>query len=184
MSANVLDRLLRIRALEEEQRRASLETALEDLDALKQARAAAGKRERQARARVGASAVSGDVLDRHAGVVEMAAARRRTILLAPRIAACEAEAERRREEFLEKRVERRQVGTLIEEAEAREERESGRRSQRAVDDWYAAQRHEQTEDGGRAPKPALSSRHNEANHEDGNAQNGDAFPKRNRKPES
>jgi flagellar biosynthesis chaperone FliJ len=38
--------------------------------------------------------------------------------------------------FLEKRVERRQAETLVEEAEARDAIESGRRTQQSLDNWY------------------------------------------------
>ncbi len=142
MSASkALQRLSRIRALEEEQRRASLESALGELDALKRARDSARQSERQGRARVGSSAVAGEIVDRQAALVEMETARRRARLLEPRIAAAEMEALRRRQELLAKRVERRQAGTLVEAAEAQEEIESSRRSQKAVDDWYAAGRH-------------------------------------------
>ncbi len=136
-----LERLLRLRAMEEEQRSAALESALGDLHALEQARDAAGRRELVGRARVAGSVLSGDSVDRQAGLVEMECARRRARQLAPRIVASEIEAERRRQELLNKRVERRQVGTLIEKAETQDTLESDRRSQRAVDDWYGSRRH-------------------------------------------
>jgi hypothetical protein len=73
--------------------------------------------------------------------VETAAARRRVHLLAPRIAASEAGSFRLRQEFLEKRTERRQAKTLIEGAVAQEAIESIRRAQQALDDWYGSRRH-------------------------------------------
>ena len=135
-----LERLLRIRALEEEQRRASMESALGELDSLKRAREAAAETERNGRARVGSSAASGSVVDRQAALVEMQAGRRRSRMLAARIAASEREAALRREEFLQKRVERRQAGTLVEQALAQEEIEAGRRLQQTMDDWYGARK--------------------------------------------
>jgi flagellar export protein FliJ len=144
--SKALGRLLRIRALEEEQRRAELESAMGELETLKRALKAAGESQRQGIARVGASAVSGAIVDRQAALVDTQAARRRAQALAPRIAVSEQEAAGRRQDFLEKRMERRQAGTLVEEAETREEIESDRRSQRAVDDWYAARRHRPDED--------------------------------------
>ena len=140
-ASKAIERLLRIRALEEEQRRASLESALGELDALKRAQNAARQSERRGRARVGASAASGEVIDRQVALVEMETARRRVGLLEPRIAASELEAARRRQELLAKRIERRQAGTLVEEARMGEEIESGRRNQKAVDDWYGARKH-------------------------------------------
>ena len=138
--SKALERLRRLRAMEEEQRSAALESALAELHALERACDAAGRSERQGRARVALSAASGDSVDRLAGLVEIECARRRARQLAPRIAAAEQETGRRRKELLDKRVELRQVGTLIEKAEAREAIESGRRSQRTVDDWYGARR--------------------------------------------
>jgi hypothetical protein len=135
-----LERLLRIRTLEEGQRRASLESALGELDALQRARQAAAESERNGRARVGASAAAGGVVDRQAALVETEAARRRGRMLAPRITAGEREAALRRQEFIAKRVERRQAGTLVEQAEAQEEIEAERRTQQATDDWYGARR--------------------------------------------
>jgi hypothetical protein len=141
MSASkTLDRLLRIRALEEEQRRASLESALGELDALRRARATSLETEKQGRARVTASAASAETIDRHAALVEVEAARARSRVLAPRIFAAELETSQRRQAFLDKRVERRQTGTLVEAAEARQTIESDQRSQQAADDWYGARR--------------------------------------------
>jgi len=135
-----LERLLRIRGVEEEQRRRSLDTAVAKLKALEQARHAALQMEKQGRARLSASVISGAIADRQAGLVETEAAQRRARMLAARIVAAEKETIARRQEFLEKRVERRQVETLAEEAHAREDLESGRRSQRSIDDWYGARR--------------------------------------------
>ena len=135
-----LERLLRIRAVEEEQRRRSLDAALARQKYLEQARAAALQMEQQGRARVSASVVSGAIADRQAGLVEADAAQRRARMLQARIAAAKKETAAQREEFLSKRVQRRQAETLLEEAQAREDLESGRRSQRTIDDWYGAAR--------------------------------------------
>lgn len=139
--SKVLERLRRIRALEEDQRRAALESALGELDALKRAQMAAADAQRNGRARVGSSAASGNVVDRRAALVEIEAAIRRSRMLAPRIAASEREAAVRRDQFSEKRVERRQAGTLVEQAEAQEEFEAERQMQRSLDDWYGARKH-------------------------------------------
>jgi hypothetical protein len=56
--------------------------------------------------------------------------------LAPRIADAESEVAARRQEFLAKRVECRQAGTLIREAEARDSVISARRTQQGMDDWF------------------------------------------------
>lgn len=138
-----LARLVRIRGIEEEQRRLSLESALQKQQMLEQAREAAAQREKQGRASVRASLFSGAIADRQAGLVETDAGQRHARVLNPRIAAVETETMERRQEFLDKRTERRQAETLIEQAEAREELQSDRRSQRGIDDWFGARRHRQ-----------------------------------------
>jgi len=140
-----LERLLQIRSLEEERRHRSLDSAVARLKGLEQARRAALGMEKQGRARVSASVVSGTIADRQAGRLESEAAQRRARMLAVHIAEAEKEVVARREEFLGKRIERRQAETLLEEAQAREDVESGRRSQRSIDDWYGARRDRQGE---------------------------------------
>jgi len=143
-----LRRLLRVLELEEAQRRKALESALGDLRRFQQAREQAAERERRGRRLVVASAASGDPADRLAGLEEMRAGARRSAALKPRIAAAEAEVETRRQEFLAKRVERRQAETLVEETEAREALESGRRGQQALDHWYLDRMRRSRAEGG------------------------------------
>ena len=119
-----LRRLLRIRDLEEEQSRLALESALGELNRLQHALAASTERDRRGRKLVGTSVRTGELPDRVAGLEETLAAGRRTAVLAPRIAQTELEVVALREEFLGKRVERRQAQTLIEENEARDAEEA------------------------------------------------------------
>jgi hypothetical protein len=139
--SKALRRLLRIRDLEEEQYRLALETTLENLRNLESARDASSVRERQGRALVGASVSSGEVIDRHAGLVETDAGRRISSLLAPHIAATEFEVTGLRAGLLGKRVERRQAETLIEHTEIQQGIEDDRRGQRSLDDWFGARKH-------------------------------------------
>lgn len=136
-----LRRLLRIRDLEEEQSRLALESALGELHRLKHALAATAELSRRGRRLVGASAQTGELPDRLAGLEEMRSATRRVAALAPRIADAELDVAKLRQEFLSKRVERRQAETLIKETEARDAIEAGRRSQQALDDWYRNRLH-------------------------------------------
>ena len=57
-----------------------------------------------------------------------------------RIAEVARQAAARREAFLAKRVERQQVQTLIEEAQAAEAAEAGRREQQSTDEWFLGRR--------------------------------------------
>jgi hypothetical protein len=139
--SRALRRLLRIRELEEEQCRLALEAAIGELSRLEHAMAATAERDRRGRRLVEASARSGELRDRLAGLEETRAANRLVEVLAPRIENWQAETGRLREAFIEKRVERRQAETLIGETEARDAIESGRRSQQALDDWFRSRLH-------------------------------------------
>jgi hypothetical protein len=136
--SRALRRLLLIRDLEEEQRRLALEAAVGERNRLEDALAATAERARRGRRLVQASAQSGQLPDRLAGVEETRAASRHAKALEPRIEAIGEEVAARREEFLLKRVERRQAETLIRETEAREVIEAGRRGQQALDDWFSS----------------------------------------------
>ncbi|MGD0939170.1 MAG: hypothetical protein ABR905_05610 [Terracidiphilus sp.] len=149
-ASRALRRLLRIRELEEEQTRLALESTLGELNRLQNAMRATVERERQGRRLVEASARTGELPDRLAGIEEAHAADRLFAVLGPRIAAKEEESVVRRQEFMIKRIERRQAETLIEEAEAEEAIEADRRSQQALDDWYGSRQHHGGGDSERA----------------------------------
>ena len=136
-----LRRLLRVLEMEEEQRRLALESAVGDLKNLEQALAAATERRREGRNLVAESVRSGQLSERLAGIEETRAALRHATALAPRIADAQDQASVLREEFLAKRVERRQAGTMIHEAEARDAVEAGRRGQQALDEWHLHRLH-------------------------------------------
>lgn len=136
-ASRALRRLLRVRDLEEEQSRLALESALSELNQLEDALKATVERERRGRRLVESSARTGELPDRLAGIEEMHAADRLFAVLEPRIAAKEEEVTARRQEFLLKRVERRQAETLIRESEAQEAIETDRRSQQELDNWYS-----------------------------------------------
>ncbi len=129
-------RLLRVLQLEEEQRREALEAALGELRRFELAGEQAIERERRGRQLVAASAESIEMMDRLAGLEETRTGARRSAALKPRIAAARTEVEAHRQEFLAKRVERRQAETIVEQTEARVALASGRRSQQALDHWY------------------------------------------------
>jgi hypothetical protein len=139
--SSALLRLLRVRALEEEQRRLALDSALSQLHALESALDAAQIRMRQGKALLAGAGSCIEIWDRSAALVEMDAARRRSAALRPRIAAAEEYAHRARQEFLVKRLERRQVETLVEEARTREAVDDLRRTQRFTDETFASRRH-------------------------------------------
>lgn len=139
--ARAFKRLLRIRDMEEEQHRIALESALDILLRLQNAQAVATERGRLGRLLVVFSADSGELPDRLAGLEETHCSRRIALELTPRIAHAQKNVTQLREEYLAKRVERRQAETLIEEAKARDALDAGRRSQQALDDWFLNRLH-------------------------------------------
>jgi hypothetical protein len=154
--SRAMRRLLGVLQLEEEQRREALENALGELRLLQQARDQAVERERRGRRLVVAGAESGEIADRLAGLEETRVGARRSAALKPLIAAAQAQVEARRQEFLTKRVERRQAETLLEQAEAQKALVTGRRGQQALDNWHLnrlrrKEVNEQTPDGSRPP---------------------------------
>jgi flagellar export protein FliJ len=134
--SRALRRLLRVLEIEEEQSRLALESAQGELARLERLLKVARMRERSGRDLVVASASSGELTDRLAGIAETAAAQQRAIALELRIVNVQADVSTLREAFLSKRVERRQAETLITETEAKDAAVSGRRNQQSLDDWY------------------------------------------------
>jgi len=140
-----LRRLLRIREVEEEQCRIKLETASSELNLLQNALQATVERDRRGRQLLSASAHSGELPDRLAGMEEMATAVRFAQVLSPRIAEKEYQVAMLRKAFMDKRIEHRQAETLIEETEAKDAIEAGRRNQQTLDDWFSSRKHREKE---------------------------------------
>ncbi|MGA7831624.1 MAG: hypothetical protein WCA21_11730 [Terracidiphilus sp.] len=136
--SRALRRLLRVRDLEEEQSRLALESALGELHRLEQALTAAFERERRGRRLVESGVQTGQLADRLAGFEETRSASSHALILQPRIGNKNEEVSERRQEFLLKRMERRQAETLIQETEAKEAVEAARRGQQSLDDWYSS----------------------------------------------
>jgi hypothetical protein len=138
-------RLLRILNIQEEQSRAALETALSELHRLERAQVSIQERGRGGRRLVAGSAMHGQIVhqlvDRLAGLEETLAAARTAKVLAARAAEAEQAAALRREEFLLKRIERRQTEALVQKTEAADAVQAGRRSQQSLDDWYLNRQH-------------------------------------------
>lgn len=149
-----LRRLLRIRDIEEEQCRNAMEAALAERQRLESALAATVERDRSGRLLITASARSAELPDRLAGLEETRAAKRMAIALRPRLTQIEGIVAVRRQEYLDKRVERRQAETLIQTTEAQDALESRRHAQQSLDDWYGNRLH-------RNAGKEISSPHNE-----------------------
>lgn len=135
-----LHRLRSIREAEENQRRTQMESSLAKLRSLQNALEDNFGRERRARALIASSIQSGEQVDRIAALEEITAAERQMTVLPARIAAVETDVALIRQEFLAKRIERRQVESLLEAARAREVVEANRKSQSALDEWHLSGR--------------------------------------------
>lgn len=135
-----LRRVYNIRKAEERQRNAQMESALAKLRLLQNALTAALKSAKQARALIASSVNTGEQVDRIAALHESRAAEHRRKVFQEKIAAAEVEVASLREEFLVKRIERRQVESLLDAAHARLGVEENRKSQSVLDDWHLSQR--------------------------------------------
>lgn len=160
-------RLLKIRALEEEQRRLALDSAVAELQRWEAARQASLKSARNGRELMARHVASPDPMDRVAALVHTASAERRGAILTEKINIARAMVEARREEYLAKRVERRQAETLIDESEKRDAADRTRKGQQALDDWHVRQRRsrEDEERGSTARFPRLPEARDEAEHD-------------------
>ena len=146
--SNALRRLLRIRDLEQEQHRRALESALSELRLLEEALERATERERGGRSGFAASVLDlSPEPERHpdrrplelqSALIETSIGKSHAQALAPRISRAAAQAALRRQEFLLKRMERRQAETLIRESEAAEAVDAIRQGQQRLDDWFLA----------------------------------------------
>jgi flagellar export protein FliJ len=134
--SRAMRRLLRVLGRQEEQCQVEMEAALADLRRLESALNAAGERDRTGRRLVSASATTGEMIDRLAGLEESHEALQRSRALSSRIAGAQETVIARRERFLSKRVERRQAETVVEKMQDADVAEAGRRGQRELDDWF------------------------------------------------
>ncbi len=138
--SRAMRRLQQVLEIQESECLAAMESARAELTQLEQNLVRSIARERGGRRLVAASATTGEIVDRIAGIEETGSARRLTAALEPRIAEAQAALDATRREFLSKRVERRQTETLIEEAEAAGKVEAARRAQKNLDDWFLSRR--------------------------------------------
>jgi flagellar biosynthesis chaperone FliJ len=131
-----LMRLHSLRMVEEQQLHEQLNIALGELRRLHEAADENRQRMRRARALILSAVRSSTLVDRLAGLEEVALADRRTKAFVERIRTAEQRCIQAREQFLAKRVERRQVETLLDAERQRAVREENRRSQQQLDEWF------------------------------------------------
>ena len=135
--------------MEEEMRRRGLESAQGELAQLQTALKAARQKERRGRKLVNSGVLSEVLPDRLAGLEEVHAGIRLGSFLQQHIEVATLQVNERREEYLAKRLERRQAEALIEAAEATDKVDANRKSQQALDEWYLTSRPSEKSDTNR-----------------------------------
>jgi len=131
-----MERILRVRAMEEEQSQRALERASAELAQLELALRTAGQRERRGRSLVQASAETGEMMDRVAGLEESRSSRLKAQALTMRIEAKESVVAGLRENYLKRRTSRMQAETLTESEKRKAAADQLRTGQQALDDWH------------------------------------------------
>jgi hypothetical protein len=129
-------RLLRVRQLEEEYCKTALNSALTELNRLSRALKTAAEREHQGRM-LSLEGIRACVLpDRLAGLEEVRAARVLQRALIAKIETAEQVAGECQARYTEKRIQRRQVESLLESAKAKDAEQASRRTQEELDDRH------------------------------------------------
>ena len=132
----VLQRLLRLRELEEELSRLELEAAVGERNRVAGELAAAVKRHAHGREVFAAAIGEPDTAGRTGAVMAMEQARKQRIRVEPRLETADREVVRQREEFLTRRTGRRQVETLVDREQLAAQEAVSHRAQQMLDDWY------------------------------------------------
>ena len=140
MLEQALTRILKVRQVEEDHLKASLEAALAKLTRLVEMEKAALERERRGRALLLEAICTDKSQDRLAGLVEMSLARESRGASSQKMREAREVVRQIRAQYMAKRAERRQLETLMEAERASEARHASRRQQEAVDDQYRSRR--------------------------------------------
>jgi hypothetical protein len=142
-----LRRLYELRQIEELQKASLFESAIAELRQLETALEVASTREGNGRALVSRSVMTGETQDRSFAVEEIAIAVRISTVLKARVRGAAENIQRIRDEFLHKRLEKRQAETLLESALEREASLAQRKMQLALDEWTRLRRSEESVNG-------------------------------------
>jgi len=131
-----LRNLFQLRQIEEENSASLLERASSELRRLDDTLTVTRVRETAGRSLVEESIRTGETQDRLAGFAEVNSAARVRTVVTRRKRQAEENLERIRQQYLAKRMESRQVETLLRAAAELEAHEQQRRSQSALDEWH------------------------------------------------
>jgi hypothetical protein len=144
-----LRRLFRIRKLEEDQSRLTLDASLAELRRLQLAIRGAAQQGRRGREIMVRGLRTGSLDERIAGLEEEASSERLSSALSIWIQELQSKIDALRDVYRGKSLERRQAETLVNEAEARSQIETARREQSGLDDWYGNRTHARNRDKSR-----------------------------------
>ena len=134
-----LERLLHVREIQEELRKRDLAAAAINLARLERADASAAERVIRGRKLLFSALDANDLCERLVGQAEIEWGELRQALLKNRVENMKSLAEEIRADVIDKRLERQQVETVVEAAEAQVEIEMGRKTQQSLDDWFLTQ---------------------------------------------
>ena len=133
---NVLERLWRLRELEEEQSRLELEARVTERNRIARHLAEVSSGAARSRGEFVDRLADSDTAARTGALVELEQARRGQAAIRPRLDQAATDVELRRDEFLARRTGRRQVETLLDREREAARAETARRAQQMLDDWY------------------------------------------------
>jgi flagellar biosynthesis chaperone FliJ len=133
---NVLDRLWRLRELEEEQSRLELESRVGKRNRIAQNRTEAAADVARSRGEFHARLGDPDAAARTGALVEWEEARLRQDAIRSQLENAEAAVEVQRDDFFARRIARRQVESLLEGEREAGRVETARRAQQILDDWF------------------------------------------------
>ena len=132
----ILGRLLRLRELEEELNRMSLEAAARARELVSREMVAVTQWQTRGRDGFRHGVWDADEVERMGAMVDMEQAQTQRKGIDQKLEDAELEVARQHQEYLLRRTSRLQVETLVEDAHQLEEAEAGRRAQQMLDDWY------------------------------------------------
>jgi flagellar export protein FliJ len=139
-SGKALPRLLRLRQLEEEQARLELEAQLMARNMALERQQRIVERQDSERREFEEAVQHARTADRTGAVMELGLILDQRLWAEKSLAAAESAVDRSRATFLQKRIGRRQVESLVEEQALLAREEANRRDQQQLDDWYGRRR--------------------------------------------
>jgi flagellar export protein FliJ len=145
--ARGFERLLRIRALEEEQSQASLAAALAELKSFARALEQTLKRGQGGRQLLWRALQSGETADRVAGLLEINTAKTRAERLSAKLQDAARQVDERQSELLATQIKRKQSEMLVDRQRTLDSREAERRVQRELDEWFRSRQQARCDPG-------------------------------------